>query len=68
MSFRKLPRWLVGAIMVGTIATLGIKPASAVYQIGEHVSDFTLRNSYNQWVSLYDYSDRIVVLAFWFST
>jgi hypothetical protein len=68
MTVAKTQRWLVGAIMVGLIGITGIKPASAVYQIGDQVTNFTLRNSYNQWVSLYDYSDRIVLLAFWFAT
>jgi hypothetical protein len=42
-------------------------PVGAVYQIGEHVADFTLPNAYGQNVSLSDYHDRIVLMPFWFS-
>lgn len=39
--------------------------AMAEYQVGEHVDDFTLNDAYGTSVSLYDYSDRIVVIPFW---
>jgi hypothetical protein len=68
MAFRQSRRWLVGAIMVGILGITGIRSASAAYQVGDHVPNFTLRNWNNQWVSLYNYSDRIVVLAFWFAS
>ena len=68
MAMVRTRRWLVGTIMVGILGISGFNPATAVYQIGEHVNDFTLRNWDNQWMSLYDYSDQIVVLAFWFAS
>ena len=40
-------------------------PASAEYQIGDHVEDFTLPDSDDNMVNLYDYADRIVVMAWW---
>jgi peroxiredoxin len=43
-------------------------PASAVYQVGDHVNNFTLPNAYGNNVSLYDYQDRIMVLTFWFAS
>jgi hypothetical protein len=68
MTIGRSRRWLVGAFMIGIIGITGVKPVSAVYQLGDHVANFTLRNWDNQWVSLYNYNDRIVVLAFWFAT
>ena len=43
-------------------------PASALYQIGDHVDNFTLPNASGQQVSLYDYQDCIIVMPFWFAT
>jgi cytochrome oxidase Cu insertion factor (SCO1/SenC/PrrC family) len=45
-----------------------VGPAVAEYHVGDHVADFTLPNAYGNNVSLYDYQDCIVVLAFWFAT
>ena len=45
-----------------------VAPAGAVYLVGDHVNDFTLPDAYGNQVSLYDYQDRIVALAFWFSS
>lgn len=42
-----------------------IPPASAQYQVGEHVDNFMLPDYNNQSVNLYDYLDRIVILQFW---
>lgn len=35
------------------------------YQIGDHVEDFELPDSQGNTVHLYDYSDMIVLLAWW---
>ena len=57
--------WTIAAVIF--FLCLGFAgPASAVYQIGDHVNDFTLPDAYGNNVSLYDYQDYIVVLAFWF--
>ena len=40
-------------------------PAAAEYQIGDHVEDFELPDSQGNTVHLYDYSDMIVLLAWW---
>lgn len=64
MSPRMMP-WITTIILLSlTIAG----PVSAVYQIGDHVADFTLPNAYGHNVSLYDYQDRIVLMPFWFSS
>jgi len=58
-------------IVVTLICLLGLGlagPASALYLVGDHVNDFTLPNAYGNNVSLYNYQDRIVVLAFWFTS
>jgi cytochrome oxidase Cu insertion factor (SCO1/SenC/PrrC family) len=57
-------------IVVTLILLLGLGlagPASALYVVGDHVSDFTLPNAYGSNVSMYNYQDRIVVLVFWFT-
>lgn len=57
--------WLVvlACLLISLVVTL---PAGAVYQIGDYVANFSLPNHQGNMVSLYDYSDRIVLLAFWF--
>ena len=56
--------WLVVlSLLIGMVA---VPPAQAVYQVGDHVSDFSLPNHQGNMVSLSDYQDRIVLLAFWF--
>jgi hypothetical protein len=42
--------------------------ASAEYQVGDHVADFTLTNAFGQQVSLYDYAGMTIMLTFWTST
>jgi len=37
----------------------------AEYQVGDHVEDFTLIDATGTEVSLYDFSDRVVVIPFW---
>ena len=59
-------RTLIIAAMVFLLCLGLAGPASAVYQIGDHVADFTLPDAYGNNVSLYDYQDCIVVLVFWF--
>jgi peroxiredoxin len=39
--------------------------ALAEYQYGDHVTNFTLPDTGRNPVSLYDYSDQIVMLFFW---
>ena len=64
MSFRAL---LIAAMIF--LLVLGVVgPAIAEYHVGDHVDDFTLPNASGNNVSLYDYQDCIVVLAFWFAT
>jgi cytochrome oxidase Cu insertion factor (SCO1/SenC/PrrC family) len=58
-------------IVITLILLLGLGlsgPVIAAYNVGDHVSNFTLPNAYGNNVSLYDYQDRIVALTFWFST
>ena len=59
-------RKMIVPAMICILLLCMIGPANAVYQIGDHVNNFTLPNQFNEQVSLYDYQDRIVVMAFWF--
>ena len=54
----------IGMILLLLLLSLPMT-ALAEYLPGEHVNDFTLPDSYGNDVSLYDYSDYIVVMAFW---
>jgi len=68
-----MKRWNVRlsvAVLFGCLSLLVLtaSPAGAVYQVGDHVSDFTLPDGHGNMVSLYNYQDRIVLLAFWFYT
>ena len=58
--------WIVmlSCLMIGMVAA----PVGAVYQVGDYVANFTLPDAQGTNVSLYDYQDRIVLLAFWFYT
>jgi cytochrome oxidase Cu insertion factor (SCO1/SenC/PrrC family) len=56
---------LLSMLLFGLVA---VPPAMAVYRVGDHVNDFTLPDTHGNMVSLYDYQDRIVLLAFWFYT
>lgn len=40
----------------------------AVYKVGDTVSDFTRTDAYGASVSLYDYVNWVIVLAFWTSS
>ena len=61
-----LRTWVLAAL-ISVLCLVLVLPAGAVYQIGEHVADFTLPNAYGVNVSLYDYKDFIVVMPFWFT-
>jgi cytochrome oxidase Cu insertion factor (SCO1/SenC/PrrC family) len=54
---------ILGLLLIGLVA---VPPAMAVYQVGDHVNDFTLPDGQGNMVSLHDYQDRIVLLMFWF--
>jgi len=56
---RKLPGLLLVVLLLIPFTVM------AEYQVGEHVEDFTLPDAYGTDVSLYDFSDRIVVIPFW---
>jgi hypothetical protein len=45
--------------------TLFLGVALAEYQIGDLVADFTLPDTARNPVSLYDYSDQVVMIFFW---
>ena len=47
------------------IAVLAIPTLAQVYQVGDTVGDFTLRNSNNFPISLYGYVNKIVMELFW---
>jgi len=64
MSLRTSLVAAIASLLVLSVAG----PAIAEYHVGDPVADFTLPNAYGTNVSLYDYQDRIVVLAFWFAT
>ena len=64
MSLRTMS--LAAMIVLLCLAIAG--PVHALYQIGDHVANFTLPNANGQNISLYDYQDRIVLMPFWFST
>ena len=53
----------LGLLLIGLL--LFPLTTKAEYQVGEHVDDFSLPGSLGDTVSLYDYSDRIVVIPFW---
>ena len=67
MVMQKTSTWKMGIVLVIMFGMFGSLPLWAEYQVGEHVSDFTLQNWNGQWISLYDYSDRIVIIDFWFN-
>ena len=62
-STRKIGWVIVLSLLMGMMA---VPPAQAVYQIGDHVANFSLPDHQGSMVSLNDYQDRIVLLAFWF--
>jgi len=66
MEKRQKMNWLIRAIMVGILALSGFNLTWGAYQVGDHVSNFTLTNWNGASISLYNYSDRIVLLNFWF--
>jgi len=59
-------RTLTIAVVVLVLIVSMTGPASALYQVGDHVNDFTLPNAYGQQISLYDYQDCVVMMPFWF--
>lgn len=54
---------MLACLLISLIVAL---PAGAVYQVGDYVANFSLPNHQGNMVSLHDYTDRIVLLAFWF--
>ncbi len=50
------------------VVMLAAAPASAAYQVGDHVADFTLNNASGVPVSLYDFQDTVILLNFWTDT
>ena len=67
MVMQKTSGWKIGVISLFMFGMIGALPLWAVYQVGDTVSNFTLQNWNGQWHSLYDYSDRIVIIDFWFN-
>lgn len=53
----------LGLLLIGLL--LFPLTTKAEYQVGELVDDFSLPSNSGDTVSLYDYSDRIVVIPFW---
>jgi len=66
MSRTQTRLWVAMAITIVLFGIIGFSPIQAAYQVGDHVSDFTLQNWNGQWMSLYGQTNRIVVLEFWF--
>jgi len=66
MSKRQRTNRLLGDVTVGIMALSGLNLSWGAYQVGDHVNNFTLQNWNGASVSLYNYSDRIVLLNFWF--
>lgn len=66
MVMRKTSTWKIGIVFLLMFGMTGALPSWAEYQVGDTVSNFTLQNWNGQWVSLYDYSNRIVIVDFWF--
>ncbi len=42
--------------------------ASAAYEVGDHIADFTLFDHLGHEVSLSDYDDHVILLNFWTDT
>jgi hypothetical protein len=66
MVMDKTSRWIFYVAFFFLFGIMGSLPSWAVYQVGDSVSNFTLQNWNGQWISLFDYSDRIVLLDFWY--
>jgi len=66
MSRMKNRLWISMAVTMVLFSITGFSPVHAVYQVGDHVNDFSLQNWNGQWMSLYGQTNRIVVLEFWF--
>jgi hypothetical protein len=47
------------------VAALALPALAQFYQVGDTVDDFTLRNTENVPVSLYSYTNKIVMELFW---
>lgn len=52
--------------ILAVILTGGL--ASAAYQVGDSIADFTLTDTDGNPVSLYDYNGKVIFLNFWTST
>ena len=66
MVMQKTSGWKIGVVFFLMFGVVWALPSWAVYQVGDTVSNFTLQNWNGQWISLFDYSDRIVILDFWY--
>ena len=51
-------------LTLGLLVLLG-GAAQAVYQVGDHVDDFTLTDAFGNQVSLYDYANQVIFIDFW---
>ena len=56
---------LFNALLIAALLCWGGATASAGYQVGDTVADFTLNDAYGDSVSLYDYQGMGVLLHFW---
>ena len=52
-------------LLLVLIAALALPALAQFYQVGDTVDDFTLRNTENVPVSLYSYTNKIVMELFW---
>jgi len=55
-------------LLLISTAILAVPAARGAYQIGDHVTNFSLRNCAGDLVSLYDYQGMVVFLTFWTPT
>ena len=52
--------------VLALVLTAGL--ASATYQVGDSIADFTLYDADGNTVSLYDYSGKVIFINFWSNT
>ncbi len=55
-------------IITAMAMLLGAGLASAAYQVGDHIDDFTLNDSDGNPVNLYDYAGKVIFINFWGSS
>lgn len=51
--------------IAGLVLLLAAGSASAAYQVGDSIADFTLNDSDGQPVNLSDFSGKVVFINFW---